>query len=253
MRHKVLKKIVGLFGYKLISKKTIKNERILGKFNYLKLPKILEYLVENKLVNSLIQIGANDGNRFDDLNLLIKKYKIKSTLVEPINENFEQLKKNYNNIQNINFENSAISVNNELSYLYKVKLEYLNKYGEHIKGISSFKKQHLIDHGVKKLHITKQKINSISIKELLNKYEIKDFDLLFLDAEGYDGTIVNDFLDNSLIKPYIIFEFIHIENEIFNQLVQKLNKKNYKLFNIYENIICIPEEKNFLFFNPVRK
>jgi FkbM family methyltransferase len=253
MRHKVLKKIVGLFGYKLISKKTVKNERFLGNFNYLNLPKILEYLFENKLINSIIQIGANDGNRFDDLNLLIKKYKIKSILVEPISENFEQLKKNYNNIQNIKFENSAISVNNEISYLYKVKPEYLDRYGEHIKGISSFKKQHLIDHGVKKFHIEKQKINSISIKELLNKYEIKNFDLLFLDAEGYDGTIVNDFLDNSLINPYIIFEFIHIDNKIFKKLIQKLNEKNYKLFGIYENIICIPEDKNFLLFNPIRK
>ena len=253
MRHKVLKKIVGLFGYKLISKKTVKNERFLGNFNYLNLPKILEYLFENKLINSIIQIGANDGNRFDDLNLLIKKYKIKSILVEPISENFEQLKKNYNNIKNIKFENSAISVNNEISYLYKVKPEYLDRYGEHIKGISSFKKQHLIDHGVKKFHIEKQKINSISIKELLNKYEIKNFDLLFLDAEGYDGTIVNDFLDNSLINPYIIFEFIHIDNKIFKKLIQKLNEKNYKLFSIYENIICIPEDKNFLLFNPIRK
>ena len=253
MRHKVLKKIVGLFGYKLISKKTIKNERFLGNFNYLNLPKILEYLFENKLINSIIQIGANDGNRFDDLNILIKKYKIKSILVEPIEENFEQLKKNYNNIQNIKFENSAISVNNEISYLYKVKLGYLDRYGEHIKGISSFKKQHLIDHGVKKFHIEKQKINSISIKELLNKYEIKSFDLLFLDAEGYDGTIVNDFLDNSLIKPYIIFEFIHIDNKVFKQLIQKLNEKNYRLFNIYENVICIPEDKDFLFLNPIRK
>ena len=251
MRHKVLKKIVGLFGYKLISKKTVKNERFLGNFNYLNLPKILEYLFENKLINSIIQIGANDGNRFDDLNLLIKKYKIKSILVEPISENFEQLKKNYNNIQNIKFENSAISVNNEISYLYKVKPEYLDRYGEHIKGISSFKKQHLIDHGVKKFHIEKQKINSISIKELLNKHKIENFDLLFLDVEGYDGNIVNDFLDESLLKPYIIFEFIHIDNEIFKILINKLIQKKYNLFNIGENIICAPEEKDFLFRNPI--
>lgn len=251
MRHKLLKKIIGAFGYKLISKNTIKNERILDDLNYLTLPRILEYLTKNGLIKSIIQIGANDGSRFDILNVFIKKYKIKSILVEPIKENFEELINNYSKIENIIFENSAISVKGEISFLYKVKSQYLNKYGEHVKAISSFNKKHLINHGVKNSHIEKQMINSISIKELLNKHKIENFDLLFLDAEGYDGNIVNDFLDESLLKPYIIFEFIHIDNEIFKILINKLIQKKYNLFNIGENIICVPEEKDFLFCNPI--
>tara|TARA_B110000967_G_C18855871_1_gene547194 strand:- start:1033 stop:1788 length:756 start_codon:yes stop_codon:yes gene_type:complete len=251
MRHKLLKKIIGAFGYKLISKNTIKNERILDDFNYLTLPRILEYLTKNGLIKSIIQIGANDGSRFDILNVFIKKYKIKSILVEPIKENFEELINNYSKVENIIFENSAISVKGEISFLYKVKSQYLNKYGEHVKAISSFNKKHLINHGVKNSHIEKQMINSISIKELLNKHKIENFDLLFLDAEGYDGNIVNDFLDESLLKPYIIFEFIHIDNDIFKILISKLIQKKYNLFNIGENIICVPEEKDFLFCNPI--
>jgi FkbM family methyltransferase len=183
--------------------------------------------------------------------VFIKKYKIKSILVEPIKENFEELINNYSKVENIIFENSAISVKGEISFLYKVKSQYLNKYGEHVKAISSFSKNHLINHGVKNLHIEKQMINSISIKELLNKHKIENFDLLFLDAEGYDGNIVNNFLDESLLKPYIIFEFIHIDNEIFKILINKLIQKKYNLFNIGENIICVPEEKDFLFCNPI--
>jgi len=253
MKHKLLKKIIGLLGYKLISKNSIKNNRILGNVNYLNLPRVLEHLIKNKIVNSIIQIGANDGNRFDDLSPFIKKYNLKSILVEPIKENFEDLKKNYNGFENIFFENSAISVDDEISFLYKVKLKYINMYGEHIKGISSFNIEHLTNHGVKKLHIEKEKINSISIKELLIKYELENFDLLFLDAEGYDGNIVNDFLINSSIRPYIIFEYIHINNNIFKILIQKLTNNNYHLFSINENIICIPEKKDSLFFNPIYK
>ena len=107
-------------------------------------------MLKNNIVKSLVQIGANDGKRFDSLNSFIKKYKVKSLLVEPIKEHFEDLKKNYNNMSNIYFENSLITVNNEISYLYKVNEKSLNKYGEHIKGISSFNYNHLIKHGVKK-------------------------------------------------------------------------------------------------------
>ena len=36
-----------------------------------------------------------------------------------------------------------------------------------------------------------------------------------IDAEGYDGKIVIDFLLYSSLRPLIIFEYIHIDNKIF--------------------------------------
>ena len=144
-----------------------------------------------------------------------------------------------------------ISVNNEIFHIYKVDTKYLNQYDEHVKGISSFDYKHLIKHGVKKKHVTKQKINSITLNELLLKYNYHNLDLLFIDAEGYDGKIVNDFLTSSPIRPYIIFEYIHIDNKIFDTLTTTLKKNNYIFFSVNENIICIPNEKelSFIFQN----
>ena len=249
MKNKVLKKFVGWLGYKLIDKDFVKNNRIIEDKSFLEISKILNYLVKNSIVKSLVQIGANDGKRFDNLNSFIKEYKIKSLLVEPIKEHFEDLKKNYNNTNNIYFENSLISVNNEISYLYKVNEKSLNKYGEHIKGISSFNYEHLIKHGVKKKDVIKQKTNSITMNELLTKHKFDNFDLLFIDAEGYDGAIVNDFLTTDTIRPYIIFEYIHIDNNTFKILIDNFKKFNYIFFSINENIICIPKEKkdDFIF------
>ena len=73
MKHKFFKKIAGIFGYKLIEKNYIKNNRILENNSYLNSKKILSYLFEEKKIDYLIQIGANDGLRFDDLNYYIKK------------------------------------------------------------------------------------------------------------------------------------------------------------------------------------
>ena len=251
MKHKLLKKLVGIFGYKLIEKNHIKNNRILGNNSYLNSKKILNYLFEQKKINYLIQIGANDGLRFDNLNHYIKKYNTKSILVEPIKDNFEDLKNNYKGYPNIIFENLAIAVNNEISYLYKVDpLKLKNYIGDHYVGITSFDKNHLIKHGVKKKDIIKEEVNSISINDLIIKHDVKKFDLLFVDAEGYDANIVSDFLNSSLIRPVIVLEYLHIPNKKFEDLANQLTEKKYVYFSLNENMFCFPEEdRDLINFN----
>ena len=247
MTNKILKKIVGVFDYKLVEKNLIKNNRLIHSKSILNLNLILKKIFDSQKIKCLIQIGANDGSRFDELNIFIKKYKIKSILVEPINEYFEELKKNYKNFENVYCENSAITVGTKEKEIFVVNNKNLNDYDEHIKGISSFDKKHLIKHGVKSNHILKKKINCISILNLLKKYNISDLDILFIDAEGYDGDILIDFFNSSNQEPILIFEYIHIENKIFKDLVNILSKKNYSYFNINENLICLPKKiENFL-------
>ena len=165
---KILKKIAGIFGFKLIDKDLIKNDRVLGKYSSFSIENTLENLFSDRKINFLIQIGSNDGKRFDTINKFIKKYSPKSILVEPIKKDFEELKRNYKDQKDIFFENSAISVNNSIKYLYKVDDTKYKFYDEHVKGISSFEINHLIQHGVSKSHIIKENINSITINELLN-------------------------------------------------------------------------------------
>ena len=243
---KLLKKICGLIGFKLIDKDLIKNERIISKFSYRNLNDIINKLFSNNLINSLIQIGANDGLRFDILNKYIKEYSPKAILVEPILKNFEDLKSNYYNQNNIFFENSVISVNNEVGFLFKVDEKKLKFYSDHVIGISSFDKTHLIKHGISRFHIKKEKVNSISFIKLIKKYSIKNLDLLMIDAEGYDGKIVIDFLSNCSLRPVIIFEYIHIKNKLFEKMINIISLKNYSLFKVDENLVCFPKEKDRL-------
>ena len=250
MKNKILKKILGLFGYKLIEKEVFKNERLISSKSYLTIDKLLKTLFEEKKINYLIQIGANDGERFDVLNYYIKKYQTKSLLVEPIKENYEKLKKNYENCSFVSFDNCAISVNNEITHLYKVSSKYIKNYNNHIPGITSFDKEHLLKHGVKSRHIISENVTSINMKNLISKHNLKSFDLLFVDAEGYDGKIVIDFLTSTLIKPVIILEFIHIKNDVFKNLINNLEQKKYSFFSLGENLVCYPEnDKKYIKFN----
>ena len=242
---KVLKKFCGIFGYKLLPKNYIKNKNFLSKLSSLNLEKIISNLVEKKIINSLIQIGANDGTSHDHLHNIIKKFKLESLLLEPIKKYFLDLQNNYSNYDNVRLENSALSTNNEILFLYKVDPEYSPKYGTLSSGISSLYKEHLIKHGIKEKHIIQEKVNQISFNELLKKYSVSGFDLLLIDTEGYDCQIVNDFfLKIKKIRPIIIFEWSHIKNSEFENTLNAIINNNYCFFPIGDDIFCIPIEKN---------
>ena len=239
---KLLKKICGLMGFKLIDKNLIKNDRLISKFSHHNINALIDKLFSNGLINSVIQIGANDGKRFDVINSFIKKYSPKAILIEPIKENYEDLKLNYKDQNNIFFENSAISVNNEINFLFKVDEQKFKFYDEHIKGISSFDKSHLLKHGVSNSHIKKENVKSITFEKLIEKYSVNYLDLLMVDAEGYDGDIIIDFLSNSSLRPLIIFEYIHIKNKKLEKLINILISKNFIFYKLEENMICFPKE-----------
>lgn len=247
---KLLKKIAGIFGFKLIDKNLVKNDRLLSNQSLISMNFFFKDIFENKKINRLIQIGANDGKRFDEINFFIKKYSTHCILVEPIKEYFDDLKKNYVNQKNIIFENLCISTTEKIFNLYRVNSSKIELYDEHVKGLSSFNKKHLIKHGVKNKHIIKEKVQSISLVDLLKKHSIETLDLLLIDAESYDSEIVIDFLNNSSVRTIIIFEYIHINHPTFKRVLELLYQKNYNYFSIKENVICVPKEKKpFLSLN----
>lgn len=242
MTNKILKKILGIFNFKLIDKNYFKNTRLISHKSFLSLEQVIEEIFK-KEIRQLIQIGANDGNRFDTLNKYIKKNKTNSILIEPIKKNFDDLKENYKECNFVKVENLAISINNEISFLYKVDEKFLNLYDSHIPGITSFDRNHLIKHGVKRRHISKEKVTSNTIEQIINKYKLTCLDLLFIDTEGYDGKLVLDFLKIQLFTPIIIFEYIHINNYEFSEVIEKLLSSQYKFFSINENLICLPKNE----------
>ena len=242
---KVLKKICGIFGYKLLTKNYIKNKNYLMEYSSLNVGKIIRNLVEKKKISSLIQIGANDGVSHDHLHDIIKKHRLESLLLEPSESFFLELKKNYLNFPNVKIENSALSVNNDISFLYKVNPEYFKIYGTLSSGISSFEKGHLIKHGIKAKHIVKEKVNQISFDQILSKYNINNFDLLLIDTEGYDCNIVSDFfIKIKTIRPFLVFEWSHIKNVELCNTLNLLIKNNYLFFPVGDDIFCSPIEKN---------
>ena len=121
MTSKLLKKIVGALGYKLFDKNYIENTRLISRNSSLTIKTLLNFFFENKYIDNLIQIGANDGEDFDELSKFIKNYKINSILVEPIDEHFQNLKNVYSKYKNVIFEKVAISDDDKKNTFIQLK------------------------------------------------------------------------------------------------------------------------------------
>jgi len=250
-KYKFLKKIIGLIGYKLVDKNYTKLERSLEKYT-IEVKDILKPLIKIKKIKKIIQVGANDGKTDDFLSDLFNK-ELDAILIEPIEGAFKRLKENYKTFKNIKCLNFAVGLNNHEKKIYttdiKDKKYYQKKFKsdnvEFLDVLSSFDKNHLIKHGIKNKDITSKIINCITFKQLIEDYNYQDLDLLTIDTEGFDYTLVNNFIDTINLKPLIIFEWMHIKDSELIVLLKKLKKKDYLFVKIGKDLIVYQED--FLF------
>ena len=250
-KHKLLKKIIGLLGYKLIDKKSVKTERLIDSFS-LKIEDILKPLIKKEKIKKIIQVGANDG-KSDDFLFDCLNNDIEAILIEPIEDAFVKLKKNYNNFQKVKCLNLAVDITNKNKEIFSVNKKYYDFYKkkyndinvEWLNILSSFNKRHLIGHGIKDKHIVSKQIECKTLTELINQYNFQNFDLLIIDVEGYDVILLNDFLKTVNLKPMIIFEWIHAQKNEIEKLLIELEGLNYKFLRTGRDLVCY--QKGYLF------
>jgi FkbM family methyltransferase len=251
-KFKLLKKVIGSIGYKLIDKKSAKTERFIDSSS-IKVEDIIKPLIDKNQINKIIQVGANDGLS-DDFLLRCFNKNLKAILIEPITDAFIKLKANYKKYPKANCLNLALGIENENKEIFSVNSDYYEYYKKkyHNKDVnwltvlSSFNKEHLINHGIKKNHITSHNINCITFYKLINDYNYHDMDLLIVDTEGYDVKLINSFIEEFEINPMIIFEWIHAEKNEISLLVEKLKKRNYQFLKIGRDLVCLQDKYFFV-------
>lgn len=180
-----------------------------------------------------IQIGANDGVNFDPIFPFVtdNHKKIRGIVVEPLKDVFQELQHNYRNYPQIIKVNAAIHNSEKEMIMYRVDPIANGKLPEWTKGIASFNKDHHKLSPITKGHIIKEKVNCLSLQELIDKYNVKEIDLLQIDTEGYDFEII-DAIDFGRIKPQIIY-FEHglkygtSNRDDFIKITDLLKKQSY--------------------------
>ncbi len=179
----------------------------------------------------LIQIGANDGKMDDPLYSLITRYKLKGLLVEPMPDYFEQLCRNYADQPQLTFENCAISDHDGEQELFRIRKGASSIPG--IYGVASFDKKVTLSlkpdlPGVAKC-IESIRVKTLTIASLYRKHRIESFDLLQVDAEGYDHDIITMVMAAG-VMPYIIhYEHAHLTPPLQDDCCRMLDDRGFRL------------------------
>jgi len=164
---------------------------------------------------NIVQIGANSAN--DDLtSLIFDKQPNKFIIVEPMHIHNEALLACYDWIENKIIENVAIS--NEL--IDKINFYYHINDGPKYE-VSSLDLNHIFKHNYSEDGIKKIEVPCLTINKLLEKHSINTVDILFVDCEGLDDTIIKaiDFTKFKIYKIY--FENLHLKTDLNSFLSDK--------------------------------
>jgi len=176
----------------------------------------------------IVQIGANSGK--DDVFNFILSNKDKidlAVLVEPIPFIIDDLRQSYKSINNIVIENIAIA--DEESSEFVLYYEENSNY-----EVSSFSKQHILDHGCPDYKIKSLKVPCLTINQLLEKYNITELDYLYIDTEGLDVHIISSINYSKYRINNIIFEIAHTDGANtrganYSEIVNYLHNLGYSL------------------------
>lgn len=199
----------------------------------------------------IIQIGANNGNDItydfikdhsNDIELVV--------LVEPIPfaDIQGELFTKYKSINNSHIEKIAITPEEDKQLLTL----YFNPNSNY--EVSSTSLEHVKIHN-KDLNLKSPPLSievpCCTINELIEKYNIKDLDYLFIDTEGMDYSIIKSINFNKYSIKNILFEGAHLDGP-FKSTKNLLDLYNYffqlgykiKVLDDYNNILATKESLN---------
>ncbi len=226
------------------------NFLFIGFYKYLYKPKkgsLSEYLSQYSKARkgkfTVVQIGANDGITHDPIHKFIKRDRWKGVLLEPQKAVFDEfLSKIYQKNEGIHVLNAALGDSDGETLLYKIafssarwatglasfdKATILRAFDGHVQR--NAEKDEITVPEAENERITAEKIQVISPKTLLKKYEIENIDLLMIDTEGFDFEVIKKFYDAEIRPSLIIYEHSHFSPQTKTTCEIFLRRRGYAL------------------------
>ncbi|MEY8768502.1 FkbM family methyltransferase [Francisella philomiragia] len=179
-----------------------------------------------------LQIGANNGKRFDPIFNVVKSLNLRGLAIEPVEEYYNELVENYKNSSVIPV-NKAIYEENKKVSIFRVKQSA--ELPEWSKGIASLNPDHYKKSQTDEKNIVEEVVDAITFEKLFRDYNVKHIDLLQIDTEGYDYNLLKLF-------PFEKYQpsIIHFEHGLPNSImtIEQVSEINMLLLKLgYKTIM----------------
>ncbi|BAU13330.1 hypothetical protein LEP3755_38690 [Leptolyngbya sp. NIES-3755] len=176
---------------------------------------------------TLVQIGACDGVSNDPISGFIRRRNVRAVLVEPIESSFRKLKAVYADTPNARIVQAAIAQQDGLATFYKVAETGRWADCTWAPQWASFNKQHLLKHGVKPSEIEAVDVPCLTLRSLIEQFDLGKIDFLQIDTEGFDAVVVEMALNLADPPDCINFENAHLDLSTQETLFQNLKTAGY--------------------------
>lgn len=183
---------------------------------------------------TFVQIGANDGLRNDPVREFVVRDEWSGVFIEPLPTVFSELQQNYrylNSRRKLAFENVAISSETTALPFYTFQEAFLQRLSHEgrldMLRKSSFDKSHVAQFASHPDELLQVDVPCTSITRIIEKhFSDGALDLLVIDAEGHESTILRSIDFSTARISAIFFESRHLGAER-EPLLQLLTSNGY--------------------------
>jgi len=214
----------------------------LGQYRRRPVEVLVDDLVTLDGANSFLQIGANDGYLSDPLNLAIYRHRLSGTFVEPQPNYFRDLQNTYRGFADMRFLPYAIAAEKGDMTMYTLDCargglpswargvgtlsrSQIEKFGDQIDDIQS--------------HIRADRVECITVTDLLARTLHRDPDMLVVDAEGFDHLILSQFDFAGLTTRLVIYETESMDPRHAAELARKFEACGFGLIEAGQDTVAL--------------
>lgn len=191
-------------------------------------------LDENRSSAYGIQIGAFDGNSFDETQPILKDLKFPFLFVEPIPYYFERMKKALNYHQNNRFDNCAISDTDGTAQMvvYDPSRFYENKPMSKEFCLTGMSSLYPVRNNPWEAPTHQIEVTTKTMATLLKDNWVDSIDVFLCDTEGYDYQIFKQIHPDDAL--FWRFEIQHLPEHETAEMIDAFRSSGFSIFAYHD-------------------
>lgn len=208
--------------------------------------KKLKALPDNAI---FVSVGTNDGFSNDPFVDWVLTSNCHAFFIEPVPDVFARLCRNYEtkvqSSDRLTFHNIALSSQNGIAPFFAVSAEAKSALGdvvpEWIDQLGSFNRSHIIKHldGMLEPYIYQFDIPAQTLESYIESNDLKQIDVLHIDAEGHDYQIFSTLNLNKVRPSMILIEHKHLVAREKTLLIATLEHHGFEIMEFRSDLLAL--------------